>query len=275
MTYETARHYSHGEVSFLLDTVRPSLLSRIDTIKDDPSIVEGMLEQENERVVARLLSMEEEELLSRISPRFFFEALLWHAVKELRRQTYTFERTADHDLPVFDADRVVEFLSNRSVVRYLADMLSSFTRVESFTIPVRVKKGVWRRVRFSDMDVDSLTRVCEATPEDQRFSYYKRIADVCLFILGMFPEHVHSDYRYPLAGLRTPLPRRPRRSAGDYEDEGRKFYRLAAEQEEARLSELDAVLWLLHEEFDIARKPLDFISRQCLTLTGKRFFPQR
>lgn len=273
MPQHMATEYSYREVSFLLETVQPSLLSKVDTIRGDPSIVEGILEQESEKLVGRLMSMGEEELLSQVSPRFLFEVLLWYAVRQLRHQRYTFERTADHDLPVFDADKVVRFLSNRSMVRYLADMLSSFTRIESISIPIRVRKGVWRRVRFNDMDVDSLVRLCEVAKEGERFAYYKRIADVCLFILGVFPEHVHSDFRAPLGEIGARTPRRLRRSAEDYEEDGRRFYRMAAEQEEARASELDEVLWLLHEDFDLARKPLDFISRHCLYLHRQKLFP--
>jgi hypothetical protein len=92
-------------------------------------------------------------------------------------------------------------------------------------------------------------------------SYYKRIADVCLFILGMFPEYAQFDYRYPFSEEIGPrIARRPGRSMEDYEEEGRKFYKLAAEHESARSLELSGVFWLLHEEFNAAKKPLNFIA---------------
>jgi len=47
----------------------------------------------------------------------------------------------------------------------------------------------------------------------------------------------------------------------EYEEEGRIFYRLAAEHESARMLELSRVFWLLHENFNAARKPLNFISQ--------------
>lgn len=39
-------------------------------------------------------------------------------------------------------------------------------------------------------------RFCEAVEEDLRMGLYKRIADISLFILGIFPDFVESNYRY-------------------------------------------------------------------------------
>lgn len=250
-------------------------MSKIDTIKGDPSIIEGMLEQENERLFKRIMLMGEEEILTKIPPRFLFEILLRRSVKELKSQSYTFERTASQNIPVFDAKKVVKFLTRKVILKYLADMLSSFTKIESFTIPVRVRRGIWQKIRFNDMDIDSLSTFCGAVDEEYRFGFYKRIADVCLFILGIFPEYAQSDYRYPSGELRPKIPGRLRRSADEYEEEGRRFYRLAAEHEEARIANLDEVFWQLHEEFNLARKPLDFISHRYLRFKRHKLFGAR
>ena len=111
------------------------------------------------------------------------------------------------------------------VPEYLAAMLASFTRVESYVRPVRVRRGVWRKVRYNDMDVDSLLRFCAEADEQQRLRFYKRIADVCLFVTGIFrdyaPSGVHGCVRSPPGatesrGLRdrgTPVLRPRRRSS--------------------------------------------------------------
>ena len=76
----------------------------------------------------------------------------------------------------------MDLLSQKQIRDYLAEMLVSFTRIESFTLPVRVRKGIWRKYRFNDLNVDSLIRYCQAVDEEYRFRFYKRIADVCLFL---------------------------------------------------------------------------------------------
>ena len=192
--------FSEGDILFLVETVDPALLSKIDTIKDDPDIIDGMMEHEARRLFQRIMLMSEETITTAITPRFLFEVLLRTARRDLESKAYTVERTATQKIPVFDTAEVIRFLSNKVILRYLADMLTSFTRIESFTLPVRVRKGVWRKIRFNDMDIDSLVRFCQAVDEERRFGFYKRIADLCLFILGMFPEYVTMDYRYPSSG---------------------------------------------------------------------------
>jgi len=265
--------FSESDVRFIVETVDPRLLARFDTIKGDAAIVEGILDQEAGTLFQRLMVMKEEDVMTGVSPRLLFEVLLRRALTELQTQSYTLERTASQTIPVFDTRDVAQFLGTRTVLRYLADMLSSFTRTESFVLPIRVRKGVWRRIRFSDMDIDSLVRLCEAVDEEHRFTYYKRIADVCLFIPGMFPEHVNPDPPYPTARDARPQSfRRVSRSAGDYEEEGRRFYKLAAEHENASVLELEETLWQLHERFHLAKKPLNHISANFLQFKRERLF---
>jgi hypothetical protein len=246
----------------------------MDTVKGDPNIIEGMLDQEAGRLFERIMLMSEENLMARISPRFLFEVLLRRALTELKGQSYTMERSANQKIPVFDTREVVQFLNNKIALRYLADMLSSFTRIESFALPVRVRKGVWRKIRFSDMDIDSLISLCGAMDEQHRFAYYKRIADLCLFILGMFPEYATHDSRYSPGGevSRQPV-RRLQKSAEDYEEEGRRYYKLAGEHKNARILELAEVLWQLHEKFNLAKKPLNYISENILQFKRRELFP--
>jgi len=266
--------FSENDILFLVETVNPGLLGKIDTMKNDPDIIEGMMKHEARRLFQRIMLMSEETITSTISPRFLFEVLLRTARRDLESQAYTVERTATQKIPVFDTPEVVRFLSNKVVLKYLADMLTSFTRIESFTLPVRVRKGVWRKIRFNDMDIDSLLRFCQAVDEERRFRFYKRIADLCLFILGMFPEYVTMDYRYPSSGeVRPRLFGRLRRSAEDYQEEGRRFYKLAGEHRDATVLDLAEVMWQLYEKFNIAKKPLNYISEHFILFRKAKLFP--
>ena len=266
--------FSEGDILFLVETASPKLLSKIDTVKDNPDIIEGMMEHEASRLFQRIMLMSEETITATISPRFLFEILLRTVRRDLESQAYTVERTATQRIPVFDTPEVVHFLSNKVTLKYLADMLTSFTRIESFTLPIRVRKGVWRKIRFNDMDIDSLVRFCQAIDEERRFGFYKRIGDLCLFILGMFPEYVTIDYRYPSSGEARPrLFGRLRRSAEDYEEEGRRFYKLAGEHRDATLLDIAGVLQQLHDNFNLAKKPLNYISEHFLQFRKEKLFP--
>jgi len=62
----------------------------------------------------------------------------------------------------------------------------------------------------------------------------QRIADICLFILGMFPEYASATTLSPVRADQTPDPRKERLSPEAYEKEGRKFYKLAAEHRSSK-----------------------------------------
>lgn len=176
-------------------------------------------------------------------------------------------------IPVFDTKDVVELLTKESLLIYLADMLSSFTKIESYTISFRVRKGVWKKIRFNDLDIFSLMSFCEAVEDDYRLGFYKRIADICLFILGIFPEYAERDYRYPFSGeVRPQIRGKARISPEDYEKEGRRFYKLAAEHQSAKELDLSEVFWALHGNFQRAKKPLNFIAEHYLQYKRHRFF---
>jgi len=60
--------------------------------------------------------------------------------------------------------------------------------------------------------------------------------------------------------LRPKIAGRVRRNMEDYEKEGRKFYKLASEHQAAITMGLSELFWLLHENFSVAKKPVNFIS---------------
>jgi len=262
---------SDGDLDFVIREAAPEFgdkekLKQI--IREDDDFRKALIG--DDRVFREVMG--DEKIFLKISPALYFEILLRKTLRELEKTSHTIEKIGGERVPVFDTKAVVNLLAREMVLEYLADMLSSFTKTESYVISIRVRKGVWRKIRFSDTDVDSLSRLCEAASEEHRFSFYKRIADVCLFILGVFPEYAQFDYRYPLSGHVRPRIRLGRKGLQEYEEEGRKFYKLAAEHESARMLELSRVFWLLHENFNTARKPLNFISEHYFAHKKRQLF---
>jgi hypothetical protein len=213
----------------------------------------------DEKVFNRLMA--DDEIFLKISPSLFFEILLRKAIGDLSKTGYTLEKTRNMSIPVFDTPELVELLNDQSIVAYLANMLSTFTRIESYSISCRIRKGIWKKIRFNDMDITSLIHFSGAIADEYRLGLYKRIADVCLFILGMFPDYAGRSYRYPLSGeIRPQIGAGARISPEEYEKRGQQFYRLAAEHQTAVKMDLSDVFWALHENFQKAKKPLNFIA---------------
>lgn len=256
-----------SDIRFLVQTVLPGRADSeqvVALVRDDPEFVEALLG--HERVFERLAG--DEEMVLKVSPYLYFSVLLRRVRQDLRVESYTYERRQHQRVAIFDAGQAAELLAGRPVRDYLAGMLASFTRMHGFTRRVRVRKGIWRRQRVNDLDIDSLVRYAGGLDEEQRFEVYKRIADVCLFMTGMFPEHIESRSRYLLGVLRP----QGRRSIEDYEREGRAFYGLAAGHRGARAGHLSAALSTLAENFTLAEKPLFLLSDHYLRLRKHTLF---
>ena len=179
---------SDRDLQLLVQVLMPENKDRermIGILRSDEDILEGMLKDDK---LFKYI-MDDPESLIRISPNLLFTVLLNRVKFNLENQSYTVERQDRHQVFIFDSKEVVDLLHDKRILRYLADMLVSFVRINSFSVYIRVKKGVWRKIRFSDFDIDSLIRYSQMIEEDQRFPSYKRIADICLFITGIFPDY--------------------------------------------------------------------------------------
>ena len=257
-------NFTEADLDFVVDEAAPGALNKEhlkQLIRDDEDFRKALVGDEN--VFQRV--MNDEEVFLKISPALYFEVLLRRALMDLEVATHTVERAGKQTIPVFDTREVVELLARPEVLEYLGQMLASFTRIHSYVMPVRVRRGVRRRIRYNDMDIDSLERFSAMTDEQHRLSFYKRIADVCLFVSGVFPDHTFSDHSYQTSGQPSSSPaRRLRRSMEDYEMEGRRFYGLAEEHPTARALGLSSVFGLLRQHFISARKPLSLIATQYL-----------
>lgn len=264
--------YTEYDLDFVIAAAAPEVKDRQrlkQAIREDEAFRAALIG--HEKVLQRMMT--DEEALVRVSPSMYFEVLLRKSNQELHRASHTVERTGGQKIAVFDAAAAATFLSKQEVLEYLTQMLASFTRVESYAVPVRVRPGVWHKVRYNDTDIDSLIRLCESVAEEQRLRLYKRIADVCLFVLGIFPEHAPFDYRHPGSGVLRPLlAGKRRRGVEEYEEEARRFYKLAGAHPAAQESNMAQVFGLLHENLSLAKKPLNFISEHYLTVHKARLF---
>lgn len=263
---------SQQDLDFLVETASPGVsdkasLKRI--IKEDKDFRSKYVGDDN---VFRTVINDDQALL-KISPALYFEILLRKAARDLSATSYTLEKTLTMSIPVFDTGELVALLAEEPLLVYLAEMLSSFTKIESYAVSFRIKKGVWHKIRFNDLDIRSLMSFCEIVDDFYRFGLYKRIADVCLFMLGVFPEYTVRNSRYPLSGQSRPAGRtNPRVKPEDYEKEGRRFYKLAAEHSSARQLEMEGVFWALHKNFQKAKKPLNFIAEHYLQYKRQMIF---
>jgi hypothetical protein len=268
----TLQRWSYRDLRFVVQALIPERGDPehvVDLLQEDQQLLDAMLQ--DDRLFQELMA--DEEIFLSISPQFFFRVLLVRARRDLEKELYTVERRQQQKVVLFDAHQVVDLLAQRGVCDYLAAMLASFTRINSVTIPIRVQPGIWRRLRVNDLDVDSLIGYAESIEEEHRFGAYQRIADACLFLIGMFPEHIEASQRYPLSGqprlrLRSSL----LQSLEDYESYGQTFYRLAAGHPEAKLQGLDQVLTTLSQQFILAEKPLAFLAARYLALHKHRLF---
>jgi hypothetical protein len=263
---------SNRDLEFLVETVHPEVIDKLklrQILREDEGFRNKFIT--DEKVFRRL--MDDEEIFLKISPTLFFEILLRKVINDLRGVSYTLEKTSTMKIPIFDTRDVVGLLTKASLVDYLAHMLSSFTKIENYMIWFKTKTGILEKVQFNDLDIFSLMALCEIIEDEHRLGFYKRIADICLFILGLFPDYVEREYRYPFSGqVRPQFSGKGRIGPEEYEKEGRNFYKLAAEHKSAKELDLSEVFWALHENFQNAKKPLNFIAEHYLQYKRHKIF---
>jgi len=224
---------------------------------------EGLLDVllEDDRLVHRLLG--DEQVLLRVSPRLVFSVLLRRVSRDLYDRPYTFERTPAETVAVFDAPHLRRFIAEPAIGSYLVEMLSSFVRTDSVTVWVR-RGGRYRRRRFSTLNLDDMIDLASLVGDEEARAIFQRTADLALFTSGIFPDFLRPG--------RGPAPARERavpRTVETYEEHGRRFYRLAAGQEDGPRSR---VLALLADEFPKARKSLEILSDRYLGWTRLSWF---
>ena len=261
--------FKDEDLLFLLSVLMPSVQDKqrmLRILREDDEILEGMIA--DEKVFHRLL--DDPLSLLAVSPALFFAILLARVASDLTRETYTFERSQGLTMALFDTAQVVALLGNHDLRVYLTDLLVSFVRINSFSTSVRVRRGIWRKVRFSDFDIDHLVRYGSQLDESRRFPVYKRIADICLFTLGVFSQVGGA----PLPFLQAGSMLKPDRTRDDYIAQGTSFYELASKHRDARARSLSEVLSTLSEKITLAAKPLSVLSTRYLQPLKDPLLPQ-
>ena len=260
-----AERFTDEDLCFVAETVATGRYDAADApaqLRGRGDLLDVMLE--DDRLVDRLLG--EGQALLRVSPRLVFSVLLRRVVRDLQQLPYTVERTADEMVAVFDATKVRRFIAAPGIWRYLVSMLTSFVRNESLTVMVRRREHYVRR-RFNTSSLEDMIDLLGLTGGDEVPWIFRRIGDIALFQSGIFPQSLRFAGTARSRALRpTAVPP----TLASYEEQGRKFYRIAASR---AADDEGRVLGALAEEFAAARKSLELLSDRYLRWTPIRWFP--
>ena len=117
-------------------------------------------------------------------------------------------------------------------------------------------------MRFSDIDMDDMIELARIVVPEMRPGLYKRIAEIALFLSGIFPDHSAL-----LAAPRKTM-FSAKRTLEHYEQTGRRFYSVAAVETDQ--AQWKSVFGTLAEKFTLARLALNSLSdRYVKTFRGR------
>jgi hypothetical protein len=246
-----ATRLTPADLRFIVETVATKRRDHdhiIELVCDKEDLLDSMLD--DPRLVERLLR--EDEVLIRVSPFLLFVVLLRQVRRDLEHEVYVYEVGARGSrIPVFEAPQVAALLSEPGIRDYLAEMLACFTRTNSAFLYWR-EEGSWRRRRISDLDMDDMILVCRLVEPRWKAVLFKRIADIALFLSGIYPDHTSLFVARPRASFTHT------RTIPDYEQEGQRFYELAAR--DADDSAVGSACEMLSKKFTLARHALNTLS---------------
>jgi hypothetical protein len=215
------------------------------------------------------------------SPFLAFAVAVHRAASDLADVRYVAERAAAQQrVPVFDAPELRDFLESAARRLFLAELLTSFTRVTSGRYRVNVG-GRSRTRRFSELDPVRLAGMLDAVPEESRPGVYRRLGDVALFLSGVFPDYVAGQVFGPvnvarlLRATRVPAGERERLAATPdlelMEDLGTRWYRSALALAPVRTSGLTVVAEVA-DRFRQGRRVLNHVADRYLMGPGTSWF---
>ena len=254
---------TESDLKFVVETVATTRRDHdhiIGLIRDKDDLLEPMLE--DPKLAERLVN--ELEVLVRISPYLMFTVLLRRVRRDLESQSFLLEWDASGQrIPVFAAAQAGELLGDPPMREYLTEMLCSFVRTNIAVLYRQEGRG-WQKRKFSDMDMDDMMALCQLVESQLKPRFYKRIADIALFLTGIYPDHASAFVRKPRSQDWRLVP--------DYERAGRRFYTLAAR--EAEPPGPASVFEQLAEKFTLAREALNLLSDRYLKPIRSRYFDQ-
>jgi hypothetical protein len=127
-----------------------------------------------------------------VSPFLAFATAVHRTAVRLEKVSFVEERWAPRvRVPVFDVVALRALLSDPLRRWFLVELLASYTRVSSGATWTRTSRG-WRRRRFSELDPVSLAEQLHYVRPSEKPGVYRRLGDLALFLLGVFPDHLPS-----------------------------------------------------------------------------------
>lgn len=221
----------------------------MELVRDKPDFIDVMLEEE--KVFQALVA--DPHVLVRVSPLLLFNVYLRRAKRQLREVGYVTEINGRLRIPLFATGNLREILDDDELRDYLAEMLASFVRTNTGTVYFH-ERGTWRKRTFSDLNSADLMAMAQWVPEHLRFPLYKRSADACLFIVGVFPENVAAKSSRTSAGG----------AFQEYEESGMHLYKIAASHSAANETGYRRVLEEIARRISDVRLLLNFVAAHIL-----------
>jgi hypothetical protein len=256
---------TESDLKFVVETVATRRRDHdhiIELVRDKEELLETMLD--DAKLAERLVN--DEEGFVRVSPYLMFAVLLRRVRRDLEGRSFMLERDErGRRIPIFEASQAAQLLSDAVTRDYLIEMLCSFVRTNTSLLCWK-ERGTWHRRKFSDLDMDDMIALCHLVEPTFKPRLYKRVADISLFLTGIYPEHSSVPPRRP----RNPFTRA--HAAADYEREGRRFYSLAAREPEPPWPA--SVFNELAQKFTLARETLNTLNDFYLTPLRARYFDQ-
>jgi len=251
------------DLRFIVETVANRRTDHdhiIELLRDKDDLLEPMLE--DPKLFDRLFNSC--DAIARVSPYLMFAVLVRRIRRDLEKEPYLFQRDADGKrIPVLAAPEAVKLLAESTMRDYLAEMLCSFVRTNTGLLYWNEPGGM-RQQKFCDLDMNDMIALCQLVDPHMKPRLYKRIADIALFVAGVYPEHTSHHVRR----------RRSQdwRIVRDYEREGRHFYSLVARAPQPPWP--SPVFERLADQFSLAREVLTTLSDRYLRSLGDRYFPK-
>jgi hypothetical protein len=123
------------------------------------------------------------------SPFLTFAVAVHRTAAALEAATFVEERLGPRRrIPVFDVASLRAVLGNPLRRYFFVELLASYTRVSSGVTWRRTPLG-WRRQRFSELDPARLAGLLDRVGPKERVGVYRRLGDLSLFLVGVFPDH--------------------------------------------------------------------------------------
>jgi hypothetical protein len=216
-----------------------------------------------------------------VSPFLTFSVALRRVAVELDSVASVPERSGPRQrVPIFDAPQLRDFLDEPRRTLFLAELLTSFTRIATGRYLMRTRRGPrWRR--FSELDLVRLAGLVDATPAAERPGVVRRLGDVALFLAGVFPDYTQTHALGMLDAARLLRAAGIAREEHDtlatapaielFEVLGARWYRHAHELAVVQSVQLDLVADVA-DRFRQARRVLNWLADHYLFPAGNPWF---